>query len=256
MSTLEKIGIQQWRLRRPIDGNGSVESQVHQRSETEVGSDTSPTLKDENATASLQSGSETLPNANLAASVIKSSSEPIVEDKIDWPELERLVSSATKCTSCNAQNSLLGSGAQTADWLFVSDSPNSKEVASAAFFDGRAGQLFEAMLHAISLERDNVYCTSIFKCAPTEDLSNSPQCGEWVHHQIALVKPRVIIVFGEFTAQTLLKSNESLARMRESIQTCRRSDSQVIATHSPREMLEEPHLKAEVWADLKKAIQL
>jgi len=249
MSTLEKMGIQQWRLRQPIDSAGSNKHLVTQEANSEINSEAETLVQNELAKS-------VKPAADISDSANQAPLDKIAHDQLDWPEMEKLLIAGTRCASCCAQNSLLGSGARTADWLFVSDSPNSKEVAAKTFFDGRAGKLFEAMLRAIGLERENVYCTSIFKCAPTEDLSSSPQCGDWVHQQITLIKPTVIVVFGEFAAQTLLKSNEPLSLMRENSPIYRRSGAKVIATHRPREMLEECSLKAQVWIDLKKAMQL
>lgn len=243
ISNFEKMGIQQWRLRKP---------ELLSPSAAEIGLEPAVEVH----------GAE---REGLPPELPLAASEPLLEqtsqdDPLDWLGLAQLISPDTpasaQCQSCSEQNSLLGSGSKIADWLFISDAPSSREVAAGAFFDGRAGQLFEAMLQALSLDRDGVYCTSIFKCAPTDDLSSSPQCGEWVHQQIALLKPKVVITFGEFTAQALLKSNESLVQLREGTHVCLRSDVTVIPTYSPREMLEEPHLKAQVWADLKKAIQL
>lgn len=248
MSTLEKMGIQQWRLRKPIDSADISQKTPLQETTSTIRNDGAIEVNQSSVAAPLLPAIESAPVTDTPLEK--------ASDQLDWPEMENLLIAGTQCKSCSAQNSLLGSGARTADWLFICDSPNSKEVAASAFFDGRAGQLFEAMLHAMTLARQQVYCTSIFKCAPTEDLSSFPQCGDWVHQQIALIKPAVIIVFGEFTAQTMLKSNEPLDRLRESVQLCRRSDTKVIATYSPRDMLDEPHLKAQVWADLKKAMHL
>ena len=248
-SILEEIGVQEWRLRKPILNatNGMASVTVEQSQET------APEVEN---TAVIEPRLETVSDLSPVELVPQAAIEQASERIIDWPALEQLLGDGSVCSSCSKGNSLLGSGVRDADWLFIGDSPNTKEVAADAFFDGRAGLLFEAMLQALNLDRESVYCTSIFKCAPTEDLSNTPQCGDWVHHQIALVKPKVIIVFGEFAAQTFLKSNDDLLRLRENVQMCRRSDTQAIPTFSPREMLEEPHLKAQVWADIKKAMRL
>ncbi len=248
-STLDEIGIQQWRLRKQVTvADTSVAEAKVIESATEL----------ENAAIALsvaQSEGDSQSEQSLEKNLEKNSDKTDL-DYMDWPALEALVNSGAQCQSCSQHNSLLGSGSREAQWLFLSDSPNSKEVAAGAFYDGRAGQLFEAMLQALKLDRESVYCTSIFKCAPTEDLSNSPLCGGWLHRQIELVKPKVIVTFGEFTAQTLLRSNETLAQMRERTQKFKGLDAIVVPTYSPRKMLENPSLKSRVWVDLKKAIRL
>jgi len=73
--------------------------------------------------------------------------------------------------------------------MFVIDAPNSTEIEGKTFFTGRAGQLFDAMLLALGLSREQVYCSSVFKCAPTDDLSITSQCDAMVLRQIELVAP-------------------------------------------------------------------
>ena len=97
---------------------------------------------------------------------------------------------------------------------------------------------------------------SIFKCAPTDDLSITPQCDALVLRQIELVSPKVVISFGEFASQALLKSNSMLEVLRDNEQRCFRTQKIIIPTYTPQEMLDDSTLKAKVWSDLKKAIRL
>ena len=173
---------------------------------------------------------------------------------LDWDGLQSLIETNVHCPSCGWGNSILGYGAQNADWMFVIDAPNSREIEAKEFFVGRAGQLFDSMLMALGLDRNAVYSTSVFKCAPTEDLSVTPQCDGLLHRQIELVKPKVIITFGEFTAQSVLKSNTNLDSLRQSQQQHTLTKTRVVPTFSPAEMLDDTQLKSKVWQDLKKAI--
>ena len=184
--------------------------------------------------------------------------ESIIElfSELDWSGLQARIDTNEHCPSCGWGNGLLGSGNQSADWMFVIDAPNSKEIEAKAFFSGRAGQLFEAMLLALGLDRNSVYCSSIFKCAPTDDLSMTPQCEALVLRQIELVSPKVIISFGEFASQALLKSNSMMEVLRGSEQRCFRTQKMVVPTYTPQDMLDDSALKAKVWGDLKKAMHL
>ena len=183
-----------------------------------------------------------------------------------WESLEALIQTNEHCPSCGWGNAFLGSGDRQADWLFVIDAPNKIETQEKTFFTGRSGQLFEAMLLALGLDRSNVYATSVFKCAPTEDLTLTPQCNAILAQQINLVMPKVIVTFGEFAAQAVIKSNLSLNSLREQDNELFTNQAQnsripvmpipVIPTFTPAQMLDDNSLKAMVWADLKKALRL
>lgn len=173
---------------------------------------------------------------------------------LDMQGLQEWVNLSANCSSCNADNSLLGQGFAQADWMFVVDAPNSRELQAQQFFAGRAGTLFEAMLSALGMTREAVYVSSIFKCAPTDDLKLSPTCDDVLQRQIELVSPKVIIAFGEFVAQSLIKANDSIDVLRQSEQRSVSSNTIVIPTFSPAQMLDSADLKAYVWQDLKKAL--
>ena len=106
----------------------------------------------------------------------------------------------------------------------------------------------------------------MFKCAPTDDLTLTPQCNAILTQQINLVMPKVIVTFGEFAAQAVIKSNLSLNSLREQDNELFTNQAQnsripvipipVIPTFTPAQMLDDNSLKAMVWADLKKALRL
>ena len=136
------------------------------------------------------------------------------------------------------------------------DAPSKAELQQEQILVGRAGKLFDAMLNALGLTRDIVYCSSVFKCAATENLGESPQCDDILARQISLIEPKVIVTFGEFAAQKVIKANEPLASLRQSKQQCYTSNVVIVPTYSPAEMLNDASLKPSVWQDLKRALAL
>lgn len=177
---------------------------------------------------------------------------------LDWRALQARISDASHCPSCGNDCSGLGFGDVLADWVFVSDALTNAEHQAQQLHIGRAGQLYEAILHACGLQRDQVYTTSVFKCAPPEDLSLTPQCGKIIHRQLELIQPKVIIAFGEFAAQAVLRANESLAQLQGMSLTYSFAENQqrcdVIVSHSPQQLLAQPALKAILWRQLKSAL--
>ena len=68
------------------------------------------------------------------------------------------------------------------------------------------------------------------------------------------IHPKVIVALGAFAAQTLLKTQESISRLRGRIYTY--SSAQVIPTFHPAYLLRSPDRKRDAWEDLKKAKSL
>lgn len=83
---------------------------------------------------------------------------------------------------------VIGAGDQNADWLFVTD----------VAIEGDAEMLLDKMLIAIQLQRGkNVYLTQLSEVL-------------YFKRQLALIQPKLIFVFGEKAAQTLLNSQAPL----------------------------------------------
>ena len=121
---------------------------------------------------------------------------------------------------------VIGAGDQNADWLFVTD----------AAIEGDAEMLLDKMLIAIQLQRGkNVYLTQ---------LSEAP----YFKRQLALIQPKLIFVFGERTAQTLLCSNEPLDALRGKVHQY--EGFALIASYAPAHLLTQTQDKAKAWADL------
>lgn len=175
---------------------------------------------------------------------------------LDWQGLQRLVDDQSQCQSCGSANSILGSGDPKANWLFVTDAPTSIDLESQQMFSGRAGQLYEAMLLAVGLTRDSVYTTSVFKCATSDDISVIPSCEKLLQRQIELIQPKVVIAFGEFVAQSMVKSNEGLESLRLQELCCYQTKVPVVVSYSPWQLLDHPSLKAGAWQDLKKCLAI
>ncbi len=262
---LQKMGIQEWHvqhgaldrsstelsetvaeadMQKSVDSELTAAVDINRQIDTDA-VEISPNIADIGAAAADSYGLPEIPE-------VKPNSHPLAD--LDMQGLQDWVYNSANCSSCNPSNSMLGQGSVQADWMFIIDAPNSRELQAQQFFAGRAGKLFEAMLLPLGMEREDVYVSSIFKCAPTDDLTLSPSCDDVLQRQIELVSPKVIVAFGEFVAQSLIKANDSIDVLRQSEQRCISSNSIVIPTFSPAQMLDDASLKAHVWQDLKKAI--
>ena len=181
---------------------------------------------------------------------------PSIADQIDdgpgWRELQKSISMDQDCPSCGSDKSILGQGDALASWMFVTSAPTNAEIEASTLLLGRQGALYEAILKACCMDRNEVYTTSVFKCAPPEDLSLQPTCNRLIHRQIELVGPRIIVVFGEFAAQSVLRTNDSMNRLSDRVHSYPgKSDISVIVAPSIEDLLTQPSLKASLWSVLK-----
>lgn len=261
MNTLTEMGIQQWRL-KPAFADKNAVAQVENeppKPETRASEIAAPEIGEPEA--SLEANKLPVrPVEPIVSEVVEAevSEETTVDhlSGLDWQGLQALIESNEHCPSCGPNRALLGEGNPNADWMFVVDAPSLREVEEGQLLAGRAGQLFDAMLQAIGLDRTKVYTTSVFKCAPSDDLSVTAHCDALVHRQIQLVEPVVVVTFGEFTAQAVVKTNDPLPALQNAAQRCYRTNVSIVPTHSPLEMLEDPALKVQVWQDLKKCLHI
>lgn len=155
---------------------------------------------------------------------------------------------------------MFGVGDCAADWLIVGEAPGAEEDLTGEPFVGRAGRLLDQMLLAVGLDRSRVYIANVLKCRPPGN--RDPQAGEiaecigYLHRQIALLQPRIILVVGRVAAQALLAQEQPLGRMRGQAWTLPGGRTPVVVTYHPAYLLRKPSEKAKAWQDLLLARRL
>ena len=172
---------------------------------------------------------------------------------LGWEELHSLVESGAHCECCKNNGGILGVGDENADFIFIVDAPSLKDIEVQQLVSGRKGKLFDAILHSIGMSRENSYLCSVMKCSSNNNNNSnfSAECGKLIQRQIELVNAKIVLTFGETTAQAILRSNESLSLLRTASSNNLHSNTPVVSTYSLQQMLDKPELKAQVWQDLK-----
>jgi DNA polymerase len=181
--------------------------------------------------------------------------EPI-EPMTDWGVLRARVAACTACDLCKTRTqTVFGVGNTQADWLVIGEAPGAEEDRQGEPFVGRAGQLLNAMLLAIGLPRDRVFIANILKCRPPGNRDPKPEevasCLPYLSAQIALLKPKMILVVGRIAAQTLLATDAPLARLRGKLHHFGEADTPLVITYHPAYLLRTPADKRKAWDDLK-----
>ncbi len=163
------------------------------------------------------------------------------------------------CTRCKLhtlgrRNVVFGVGSPTAALMFVGEGPGEDEDRQGEPFVGRAGQLLTKIIEAIGLKREQVYIANVIKCRPPGNRNPEPDevetCEPFLFEQIAAIRPKVVVALGKFAAQSLLRTNEPITRLRGRVFDFR--GASLIPTFHPAYLLRNPPAKREVWEDMKK----
>lgn len=197
------------------------------------------------------------------AAAMSSEQGPLQPDapNVDWDGLRQQVATCTRCDLHRGRTqTVFGVGNQNADWLIIGEAPGAEEDKRGEPFVGRAGQLLDAMLAAINLDRSRAYIANILKCRPPNN--RDPQasevtcCEAYLQRQIALIKPKLILAVGRIAAQNLLKTDLPLGRLRGQTHYYGEDRIPVIVTYHPAYLLRAPSDKRKAWQDLKLAVRL
>ena len=179
----------------------------------------------------------------------------------DWDTLQQHVANCTRCDLHRTRTqTVFGIGNRNADWLVIGEAPGAEEDKRGEPFVGRAGQLLDAMLAAIDLDRSRAYIANILKCRPPNN--RDPQadevacCEPYLQQQIALIQPRLILAVGRIAAQNLLKTDVPLARLRGRVHRYGERQTPVIVTYHPAYLLRMPGDKRKAWEDLQLAVRI
>src|SRR5271169_2156966 len=98
-------------------------------------------------------------------------------DLAAWEALRTQVLECTKCPlHLTRTQGVFGVGPRRADWLVIGEAPGAEEDRRGEPFVGVAGQLLDAMLRAIGLDRGtNVYIANVLKSRPPGNRDPRPE---------------------------------------------------------------------------------
>lgn len=173
--------------------------------------------------------------------------------------LDDVAAHVAACTRCalhkTARHPVPGEGNPQAEVLCVGEAPGANEDEQGRPFVGEAGQLLNKILGAIQLEREDVFICNVLKHRPPGNRDPLPEevaaCQPYLLRQIELVRPKVIIAWGRFAAQTLLQTTTGIGQLRGQIH--RYHGVPLIVTYHPAALLRNEAWKRPTWEDVKLA---
>lgn len=179
-----------------------------------------------------------------------------LNERID--ALRILQSEVAACTKCQELSSgrnqtVFGVGNPAARLVFVGEGPGAEEDRQGEPFVGAAGQLLDKILAACQLDREDVFILNAVKCRPPRNRNPKQEelaeCWGFAEQQLEILRPEFICCLGSVAAKTLLKTTQSLGRLRKQFHSYR--GSQVLVTYHPAYLLRTPSAKRHVWDDMK-----
>lgn len=167
-------------------------------------------------------------------------------------ELKKEYQSCVMCSLSQARTKLVfGSGNPNALLMFIGEAPGFDEDQQGEPFVGAAGQLLTKIILAMKLKREDVYIANCLKCRPPGNRNPLPTeiatCNPILMRQIQIIQPKVICALGKFAAQTLLRTEEPISRLRGRFVDWK--GMKLMPTFHPAYLLRNPSDKKLAWAD-------
>ncbi|MBS0373371.1 MAG: uracil-DNA glycosylase [Proteobacteria bacterium] len=180
---------------------------------------------------------------------------------LDWDGLAAAVRGCTRCAlAATRTHTVFGVGDRAARWLVVGEAPGADEDRQGEPFVGRAGQLLNSMLRGAGLAREQVFIANVLKCRPPGNRDPLPEevrcCLPYLHRQIALLAPELILCVGRIAAQTLLGVETPIGQLRGRRHVLQPFGTPLVVTYHPAYLLRSPGEKRKSWADLKLALEI
>jgi uracil-DNA glycosylase family 4 len=249
---LGAMGVRVWRLRGELAG-------VDAQATDGLGDDVPPSSAVIEGVSEMAAPS---PSRRPDPSTVEPIGRPdrAAVDAMGWDDLRAAVAACQACSLWQTRTqTVFGVGHREADLMIIGEAPGADEDRQGEPFVGRAGQLLNLMLAAIGLDRSRVYIANILKCRPPGNRDPLPEetlrCQPFLLQQIALIRPRVLLSVGRISAQTLLRTDTPISRLRGKWYEFGPDKTPLMVTYHPAYLLRSPEQKGRAWQDLVEVVR-
>lgn len=146
------------------------------------------------------------------------------------------------------------SGDPTSGLMMLTDVPGAQDAAHGTLVSGETGAMFDRMLERIGRSRETIYLASMMPVRPAtgrlppegvEELANIAR------HHIALVRPTMLLLFGDECSKALLGAPMAVARGRPHALETAAGPIKTIVTMSLQFLFSQPRRRKDSLADLR-----
>jgi len=209
------------------------------------------------------------PSFALAGDPVPGQSPPL-DSKAKSAAFASLREHALACQKCphlasSRKNVVFGVGTIDAQLMFVGEAPGADEDEQGEPFVGKAGQLLTKIIQATGLSRADVYIANILKCRPDTPGQSAgnrkptsdemAMCFPYLHEQIDLIRPKVIVALGATAVEGLLGKTIGITKLRGGWKTYR--GTPLMPTYHPAYLLRNQAMseKRKVWEDMLQVME-
>ena len=162
------------------------------------------------------------------------------------PSLETLRDRISTCARCPlhapATQAVAGEGPVNAALMIVGEQPGDQEDLAGRPFVGPAGKLLDIALQRSGIAREKAFVTNAvkhFKFEPRgrqrlhkrPDASEIDHCKWWLHREIEIVQPQLILALGATAARSLLEKPVKINEVRGQVRKIASDRSLLITVH-------------------------
>jgi uracil-DNA glycosylase len=175
-------------------------------------------------------------------------------------ELELIAKEIEQCSVCKVNKigkAVPGEGDSNAHVVFIGEAPGKKEAETGRPFVGRSGKFLRELIVKAGLTEEGVFITSPVKYLPEHVTPTPEEIEHGATHldkQLAVIKPKVIVLLGRVACAALLKRDCSPAKEHGTIE---KKDGRIyFTTYHPAAPLYSPILRASITKDFAKLKRL
>ena len=154
---------------------------------------------------------------------------------------------------CHRRQTVFGVGPVTTRFVMIGDAPGPEEDRIGEPFVGSSGELFDKILRATGIPRDQVYILNTLKCRPPNNRVPSDMeldnCRPYIEAQLEILQPEYIICWGATAVRAVLQTTESIGRLRGRFHCYKKA--KVLVTYHPTYLERAPEAKKLTWQDMQ-----
>lgn len=137
-------------------------------------------------------------------------------------ELNKIKKLCLECHRCglaeSRTNVVFSDGVPNHKIMLIGEAPGYWEDVQGKPFVGKAGQLLDKIFSCVGFTREDIYICNTIKCRPPENRNPLPEekdaCYDYLKAQIAILKPKIILICGNVALNTMLPEERGITRAR------------------------------------------
>lgn len=173
-------------------------------------------------------------------------------------DLKAKVNNCRNCKLCNTRmNTVFGEGNEKSNIMFIGEGPGGDEDIQGRPFVGKAGKLMDKAFDIVGIKREDVYIANIIKCRPPHNRDPEKDeisgCINYLRNQVMVIKPKIIVLLGRISLQTILGEEYTITVSRGKWQE--KKGILYMPTWHPAALLRDETKKIDFIYDLKKVLE-